>query len=365
MPVERLVTRKQAKKVRQRRKAQNKPKEGRRKARNRAGATIGGGADYSRAPKSVNPNGNQAGRVRGQGNPSAGVKAHVHHACALTNPFCPAARGYRIPDGKGFNTIGQQFRGRITMPGGLGSGSTTGNMLVLSAAAPYGIVGITSSTLGPPATYTSNATLTEYLGNAIVAANCGNYRIVSFGVVVRVASACNNTSGILSLNTFQPSSSLFSVAFTGGSPDFIEQFNVPMASGEEFTWVSKPMGSTAAQFVPQSTSSSLAQNGPTWTSLIIETSSSSSTTALDIEYFLNVEAEINSYSSLVHMAPPPVTPNPVGLKARDTIQQKQSSAQPGGTTTLETQMYNWATNEISTMLKGVTLEEMLGFLAFA
>jgi hypothetical protein len=317
-------------------------------------------AYMSHAPRGSNPR-NPNGRMTRQELSSnkvntIGAKVHSHHTCALTNPFCPAAKGYRFPDGNGQNTIGQQFRGRQTLTGTT-SGYTTGAAMIFFASAPYGYTQCTYS-----AAWQIPSAMSEYLGNSVFATACSTYRIVSFGVIIRVASSTQYTSGVMSLNTIAPNG-LLGGSLTTSSADYMEQRNFPLATGAEYTWVSKPTGSDSTRFQALTATSTNSSTGG-WTSLMVEITSSSSTTALDIEYYLNVEGEISPNQPLAHLAPPPAPPNLLAIKGSKTIQQKMDSSHAGGVDVFDSFIKEMALPVMKDLVANVSPEMIMSALSF-
>jgi hypothetical protein len=323
------------------------------------GAKVNGGMAFGKAPRNVGVK-DTSGRIASQGLPAT-KRAHIMHACSLTNPFCSGARGFRLPDGKGFNTIGQQLRGRVSMNGGFNtSGSVYGNILVFQPTAPYGVWSPASFSAG---SYTMGTSMTEYLGNTIFASGCSGYRLVSMGCIVRVVSAVTNTSGIVTLSTAAPNSWTGSV-LAASSPDWIEQYNEPCATGAEYTWISKPYGSESSQFLPLSGSTTTGLTNVSWTALVVELSAAAAATTLDVEYFVNVEAQLDVGSSLTHMAPPPTPPNPVAIKLRDTVHQKTPSGHAGGPDFFDEFMLNVLKPAANVVMQNVSLDSLMSMLAF-
>jgi len=122
---------------------------------------------------------------------------HVHAVCSVTDPFCPAAKNSKWPDGTQGNTLTEQFRGNLTT-----SGTASGtNLFCFSPGAPFGYI-TTSAQTATTAT-TSNSFVT-YKANSLYATYGDLFRIVSFGVITRCVASATNASGIVTFGTGRP-----------------------------------------------------------------------------------------------------------------------------------------------------------------
>jgi hypothetical protein len=209
--------------------------------------------------------------------PSKSIRPHhVSAVCAVTNPFCPAAKNSKWPDGTMGNTLTEQFRGIYTpLVNASGAGMT-----IFSPGAPYGYAGGvlvgTDATIGAYATYRASSMLETY-GNT--------YRVVSFGVIIRCAASATACGGMVTLGTGTPPPQ--GTVITMGQQLYQETTVKAIQPGMELSWISVPGGTGARDFVAQSTST-----GPLldWTALYIEVAGAAVSTApLSFEWFLNVE----------------------------------------------------------------------------
>lgn len=315
------------------------------------------------------PNTSRNGRIASQTAPKgAAVRAHVHAACAISNPFCPAAKGYRYPDGLGVNTIGTQGYGRMTLT----IINTNGAATIFTPGAPFGFMSASGTTSGY---YNWSAGLTTYNGLSLLSSSCSAYRVVSFGLVARVISNVTNTQGSLTVSTIgAQSNNLYSTTSVTPqlSGDYQEQSIYPLAVGMEIRWVSKPLGALAHQFsaITTSTTDTRQTAGfsgmPFWTSCLLELSNCLTGTAIEVQYFVNVEAQISPATGLQHVAPPNAPPNPIAIKARETLHQKMPSAIAGGIEAAEnffsTQLSKMAGDIVRNVNPEMVMSTLVGLL---
>lgn len=219
--------------------------------------------------------------------------SHVSSVCSITNPFCPGAKGQRFTDGTGGNTLTEQIRGNYT----IASNDAGYKAACFQPAAPYGyIIGNSGNvTQVFPAAYES------YSASSMVATYATKYRIVSFGVIVRCVAAATDAAGLVTLGTAgkaqAPSGSLVT-----GNEKYNEVVIKAIQPGMEYSWISKPIGPTAREFVSVSTSTSVTE---TWTSLYIEvTGAKFSTNVINVEWFLNIEYQVGPASAVAVLAKP-------------------------------------------------------------
>lgn len=265
---------------------------------------------------------------------------HIRGVCSITDPFCPAAKGSKFPDGTVGNTMTEQFRG---------------NQLITTNAAgcqlfymnpgmlPYGYglgVGAGAGTLAMPATWTALKTgsLFESFGK--------QYRVVSAGAIIRCVASATDASG---LATFGSCPAIpINTVITLGTELYVDSTIKAIQPGMEMSWISSPQGTEARAFVPAGLNTSFLSE---WTSLLIEVSGApSGKGVLNVEWFINIEFQITTNSAIAAVAranPPQVTH---ATTAVSQIQTTLGSFVEGGIHTVEDKVYNAASSALNSLL---------------
>jgi len=249
---------------------------------------------------------------------------HVHSVCALTNPFCPAAKGSKWPDGTQGNTMTQQFRGNVTIAS-LAAGN---NAVVFAGSAPYGYLAGNTSTA---TAVTFPAGYTFYKDTSLLATYGVEYRIVSMGVIFRCVASATTAAGLLTIGTSTPPA--VSTSLTLGQEAYSEVQVVAIQPGMEITWISQPRGTGAREFVALSTATVVS---PDWTACIMEIAGAAASTALiNAEWFVNIEFTLPANSDLAPLAKqnPPKVPH--AETAVSTVHTMLGSFLKGGVSTIE------------------------------
>lgn len=265
---------------------------------------------------------------------------HAMGVCAISNPFCPAAKGSKWPDGTMGNTMVEQFRANRTIST-LGTGDTA---FVLATAAPFGFMTALSSAAG---VVTMNGAYLAYRTNSLLAVNGTGYRITSFGAIIRCVASATTASGIVTLGTVGQNVPISSV-ITLGTELYDQVVVEAIQPGMEVSWVSQPRGTEARQFVPLSTNLAVTND---WTNLVIEiTGAPINTPMLSVEWFINVEFSVLLNNPLTALAPrnPPVVP-----KATEAVSKLHSSIGSfitGGVKQVEDSFMNHASMALSSIL---------------
>jgi len=213
---------------------------------------------------------------------------HVHAVCSITDPFCPAAKNSKWPDGTQGNTLTEQFRGNYTT-----AGTTSGtNLFCFSPGAPFGF--ITTSAQAASTCTTTNSFVT-YKANSLYATYGDLFRIVSFGVITRCVASATNASGIVTFGTGRPLAG--STVYNLGTELYDEVAVKAIQPGMEFSWISVPRGTGARDFGGASTASGV--NLADWTSLIVEIVGPTSGNTLNFEWFVNIEFMANAGNTAI------------------------------------------------------------------
>lgn len=293
-------------------------------------------------------------------NVGAAKRAHMVHTCSITNPFCPAAKGAGRPDGKGNNTLRTQIRCHVPVTAGKQvldnstaiTGLTTGNFVYVNPSLVYAIFGTQALAAGVH-TLSYGAALP---GNSLIttAANkITNYRITSAGVIIRSTSNVSNCSGYLLLGSHHCDANVAGATVNAGTVNYSEVQTVPVYAGMEHSWVSKPIGTGADEFIDIPTGGATGFN-PHWSSLAIEmVGGVANTTALDLELFFNVELQMGGDGALQPFAAKAIPHNPVVLQAASKVQSNMSSFIEGGVSKAESFIQKHATDAIDDILGSI------------
>jgi len=248
-------------------------------------------------------------------------KHHVMKACSILDPFCAHAKSARRPDGLGLQSIPYQVTETVTIT------TNTGGGYKQAFIPGYGVYyGATSSQATPPTgNYTWAANATAFT-NTFAATNAQQIRIVSFGVRVMSILSSNNCQGYMIIGS-TPYVQYSNVAGPG-QVSYAEHTLVPLQSGAEYTWLAKPMGTAAHDFVNISSITNTVQ--PDWTSLVIEVSGAAVSTAVLIcEVVCNIEIMLDmahGVGSGLNLLVPPATPtNPIALQTQSAVQSSLPS----------------------------------------
>jgi hypothetical protein len=287
-------------------------------------------------------------------------KAHMTTVCSVTNPFCSGAKAAGLPDGKNANTLRMQIRCHVPVTAGKQvldnstaiTGVTTGNFVYINPSLVYAIYGANALATG-------NYTLTygaALPGNAIIttAANkITNYRVVSAGVIIRNTSNVTNSSGYLLLGVHHCDANVAGATVASGTMNYAEVQTVPLYAGMEHCWVSKPCGSSFAEFIDIPAGGSTAFN-PHWTSLAIEmVGGVANTTAIDLELFFNVEVQMGGDGALQPFACRAIPHNPVALQAQTRVHAGMGSFIEGGVAKAEAWVSKHAMGAVEDVLSSV------------
>lgn len=260
--------------------------------------------------------------------------------CAISNPFCPAAKGSKWPDGTMGNTMTEQFRGSFTL-----TTTASGDSAVhFVPAAPFGYLKLASSAAG---VFTFGAAYTTYKASSILATFGDQYRIVSMGVIARSVASATNASGLLTFGTSGNAIGL-NAAIASGTELYDEVTVVSLQPGKELSWIAQPRGPESRQFVSQSTSTSVPGD---WTKLTIELSGCPNSTAmLNVEWFINVEftLQVNSSVTALAIRNPPAVPTATTAVSR--VHGNLGSFIEGGVKQVEDAFMQHATSALSSIM---------------
>jgi len=246
-----------------------------------------------------------------------GKQSHVQSACSIIDPFCGMAKGARLPDGLGTQSMPYQVTSLVTV-----TTDAAGAAKFIFVPA-YGLFGVGQASLAA-STWTNPATWNSFgSGSTYLNTNAATVRLVSFGVRVASIASATNCSGYIILGS--ELQAVISQTQTSGRINFPEKSIRPLTSGYESCWVSKPVGTGAHQFVPVASVTNTF-SALTWTALSLEIVGGPATNSCVVcEVFCNVEFTINdSAASVAQLLPPNKPANPVAT----TVQNRVQSAMP-------------------------------------
>jgi hypothetical protein len=255
---------------------------------------------------------------------------HVRGVCAVTDPFCPAAKNSKWPDGTSGNTFTQQFRGNTSLT----ADSANGNgAFVICPQAPYGYMKHTGATTSSTVTFPAAFTPWQTAGTSMLETHGDIYRIVSFGVIVRSVASATNAAGLVTLGssgTFrQPTTTL-----TLGSELYDEVVIEAIQPGLEVAWIAQPRTPVARSLGGQSVAAQISGNG--WSSLTIEYSGcNNSATVLNVEWFINIEFNLKANDTLAALATRNPPKAPIAETATSHVHSTLGSFVSGGVEAVE------------------------------
>lgn len=271
---------------------------------------------------------------------------HVRAVCSITDPFCPAAKSAKWPDGTAGNTFTEQFRGNLTV----GTSSNGNNLVCFSSSAPFGWISSPTSTA---TTCTLDTAYITYKTNSLFATYGDKFRIVSFGCVIRCVASATSASGLITLGNTTALNP--SAVITLGSELYNDVIIRAIQPGMEVSWVSQPLGSSAHTFHLASTNANPADNDE-WTSLVIELSGCPASTAMvNVEWFMNIEftpktnttGSNNALTALARPNPPKVT---AATDAASVTRSSLGSFIEGGISKVEGVVAKYASDALDSFL---------------
>jgi len=173
------------------------------------------------------------------GGPSGGAYESV---CAMTNPFCPQAKGSKIPDDDSANSIAYSVRNLFTV----GTNAAGEAAVNIQARLDETFRVATAFAATVPSTYGAWSTVQEYtaLNNAF-----SNVRVVSMGIRFYSTLAPTEQAGAIRfITTSEPPAA--GVTLLGGLFDGVDTFPV---AGANICWIARPQGTTWKEYHPLNT----------------------------------------------------------------------------------------------------------------
>jgi hypothetical protein len=244
----------------------------------------------------------------GRNSMGSALHSTMESVCALTNPFCPAAKGSKIPDDDSANSIAITVKDThlfSTDANGLCAFSVQANLNAVTRSA-------TTFSSGVPTVYGASTAVAEY---ASYDSSFDQYRIVSFGVRVYSTLAPTEQSGAMRFITSAERATA-GAPLTGGLFDSVDTY--PVANGD-IHWVSKPIGTTWKEYRDFGT---LGEYNAL--NVYIYGAKASVTDAFTVEIIFNLECTVNIGSVTAAMSTPGADHNPMALTAASKTHSKHS-----------------------------------------
>jgi hypothetical protein len=285
----------------------------------------------------VDPRPNKPRKTKRKGGAKTPKPHHISAVCKVTDPFCPASKGSKWPDGTASNTLTEQFRGQFYIPNPAGNSLT-----VFSATAPFGlnnatVVG-TTATLSAAALIYKTASMLETYG--------ASYRIVSFGIIFRCIASATSAAGTITLGTApQPA---LSAVISLGQESYNEVIVKAIQPGMEVSWISAPVGTGARDFVAPSTATT--NLSADWMSCYCEIQGAG-TNPVAAEWFMNVEfTSLASARALTSIATPNPPKSTAAEQATSHVHTSLGSFVEGGVKAVESAVANAASTALSSFM---------------
>lgn len=271
---------------------------------------------------------------------AAPATRHVRAVCSITDPFCPASKNSKWPDGTSGNTLTEQFRGNLSP-----TTTATGEACVaFLPGVPFGYLASTVVTGSPPVA-TFAAAASTYKVTSLLATYGSLARIVSWGVIARCTASATNASGLLTFGTGSPPA--VSSALSMGDELFDEVVIKAIQPGLELTWISVPRGTGARDFTAQSTTTSGSFDWSCLTAFI--TGGGNVQAPINFEWFINVEftslPTARTLSAISQPNPPSI---PAAVTATSHVHATLGSIIEGGVSVVEKKVADAASAALKT-----------------
>lgn len=227
--------------------------------------------------------------------------------CSITNPFCKAAQGARLPDPSPTRSF------PLTVREHFGYTTATGNMVVAIRARPnQPLLAATTTVTYPNATTGAGVSLTD---NTVLSGSVGEYRIVSFGVRIYNSAAPTAQEGIIRLMT-QYTDYSAATAYNYGSSLYEDTIVLPAAQ-KEIYWVAKPNGPEALNFRPWTSASD-------WNAILIVCENINTSAAINFEVVMHLECTPQLGTIPAALALPALDEKPHHMAARSQTLAKKA-----------------------------------------
>lgn len=278
---------------------------------------------------------------------------HIRGVCSITDPFCPAAKNAKWPDGTQGNTLTEQFRGNLTLVTQSANGN---NAYVFLPTAPYGYLpGATNTST----TVTLAAAATKYRDQSLLEVYGSNVRPVSFGIIFRCVASATTAQGILTVGTAPVPAA--GAVITLGQELYQEVAVKAIQPGMELSVICTPKGPGARDFQAQSTATVFPAD---WSAIWVELTGAGNSAALvSAEWFLNVEFEpLTTARALTAMASQNPPKSSAAEQAVSSVHATLGSMVEGGVKAVEASVYNHAQQALTSFMSD-PLESIAGLFS--
>jgi hypothetical protein len=242
----------------------------------------------------------------------------VESICAITDPFCQAAKGTKWPDGLGEATLPAQIRGHFTY-----AVATNGGCLAfISPILSYGVL---NSTWGGTS-YSLNATYATTPGYQAISSYAGQYRVVTAGIIIRNVCAALTTSGYLIVTRLAQMPPISS-SINAGNVYGVECSTHPICAGMEVPVTFRPLGSAARAFVNASVNTGLPDSNFDVISIeVVGGPTTGTPPVIDVEFVYNIEFTLSEPNIGLQQFVATVAPeSPLSVKVANQVSATLSS----------------------------------------
>lgn len=268
--------------------------------------------------------------------------SNAHRAvCAITDPFCPAARGARYPDGNASRTLGAQAISFVQV-----STNDVGTaVFAFTPGAPYthcwaaAAAGAVSGTF--PNVYQEAGTGVASWFTSIAT----QFRVVSAGVEVMSLSNPMNAKGVV-IAQESPDQAILGTAYdvtATGLAEAADCIVMPFANFKSFTWTARPGGPQSRQF--QAFTPNTGDSSYDWTRLkLLISGAQASTAVLQLRIVVNYELVLLSGQAATNLARPAPPMNPSIIAATQIVQSAAGGLRSGAAAAVESRVKAAATD---------------------
>ncbi len=268
--------------------------------------------------------------------------------CSLLNPFCPAAKGRKYPDGLNAASLTYQFRGHLPNPTFVSTNSHTGWKVKFAPFLPYGYLQATDSAGSwaiPGGSTTLPGTHTLFVNNA------NAFRVVSAGLIVRCVCNTSNAQGYLIIG--KSNGLNLSGTETTADDAYMETQTVPVYAGLECAVINRPVGATAYEFNGQGVNTAN-YDASFWDTISVELVGGTSNTTIDIQFVVNCEFTCVADNDITQLAPPDPPKRLALTEAANYVRLKLSSVFEKGDMVLDAAIRTVAQSAGNAVIRRIT-----------
>lgn len=254
----------------------------------------------------------------------------VHKVCGLSDPFCEASRGSRIPDDDSSPSVPITIKS--TYYAGTGGSGSAAIRVRANPSACFSLATAISGT--NVTTWGGHTAMIDY---AAVATSFSKYRMVSFGVRIYPVVAPTAQSGSLRVIT-SPELTPTPIDLGGG---LWEAIDTVAFSEADVYWVGKPSGTTWKEYVdiageaPYTHCNAVLYGGPASTAIVYA-----------IEVVMNMECLVEVGAVVSGLAKPGEPSNPQIMQAASRVHASHNGHHTQGRPTMVQRMFGFAKNAL-------------------